>query len=255
EWGDWHGNVQRFDNHGHAGIELQNIVEGGEPFERLIDHPAWIDHMKTFLGGTKSFDMKHGPLFIDENFANFRDPGEAIGMHSGADERSKRNQYRLLDNEFMVGQINALIALTDIGPGDGATMVIPGSHKQHFKHPDMAASRMKPEGASGDGVEGAIEVHLQAGDVLVFADAICHGSAKRFNPGQRRNIVYRYGPSWGFFRHGYRPTRELLARLTPERRQIIWPHVPFERTPNLKPGFTDTNASDTPTKRSEGIGG
>ena len=37
EWGEWWGNVQRFDNNGAAGIELQNIVEAGEPFERLID--------------------------------------------------------------------------------------------------------------------------------------------------------------------------------------------------------------------------
>jgi Phytanoyl-CoA dioxygenase (PhyH) len=253
--GQWYGGI-----HGHTygtkdGLNYQQIYEAGEPFERLIDHPAWIDHMKTFMGGTRSFDVKHGPLFIDENFANFRDPGEAIGMHSGADAHTKRNQYRVLDGQFMVTQVNALIALTDIGPGDGATMIIPGSHKQHFTHPDIAMHHMKPEGASGDSVEGAIEAHLQAGDVLIFADAICHGSAKRVNPGQRRNIVYRYGPSWGFFRHGYRPTKELLARLTPERRQIVWPHVPFERSPNLKPGFTDLNAAETPTMRGEGIGG
>ena len=37
----WRGNVQRFDNNGDAGIELQNIVEGGQPFEESIHHPAW----------------------------------------------------------------------------------------------------------------------------------------------------------------------------------------------------------------------
>ena len=35
---------------------------------------------------------------------------------------------------------------------------------------------------------------------------------------------YRYGPSWGFFRYPYRPSEELLARLTPQRRQTIQPH-------------------------------
>jgi ectoine hydroxylase-related dioxygenase (phytanoyl-CoA dioxygenase family) len=140
--------------------------------------------------------------------------------------------------------VNALIALTDIGPGDGATMVISGSHKQNFQHPDMAKHHMKPEGASGDLLEGATEVFLEAGDVLIFADAICHGSAKRVNPGQRRNLVYRYSPSWAFFRMGYRPTQELLDRLTPLRRQIVWPHAPMERSPNIKPGFTALSAAD-----------
>ncbi len=37
----WWGNVHRADdNPDRAGVELQNIVEGGEPFERLIDHPS-----------------------------------------------------------------------------------------------------------------------------------------------------------------------------------------------------------------------
>ena len=40
EYLEWRGNVQRFDNNANAGMELQNIVEGGEPFEELIDHPA-----------------------------------------------------------------------------------------------------------------------------------------------------------------------------------------------------------------------
>jgi hypothetical protein len=50
EFGEWHGNVQRFDNNGDAGVELQNVVEGGEPFERLIDHPSWIGLMRRYRG-------------------------------------------------------------------------------------------------------------------------------------------------------------------------------------------------------------
>ena len=81
-------------------------------------------------------------------------------------------------------------------------------------------------GNSVDGIEGAIEVHLKAGDALLFVDAIMHGSARRMNPGQRRIAVYRYGPSWGSFRHSYRPSAELLARLTPQRRQVVLPGAP-----------------------------
>ena len=32
-------------------------------------------------------------LFIDENFANIRGPGEAIGIHSGAHEGTQRGHY------------------------------------------------------------------------------------------------------------------------------------------------------------------
>ena len=116
------------------------------------------------------------------------------------------------------------MAMTDIGPGDGATIVVPGSHKSNIPHPQTVPVEKRGEDISGDGISGAIEAHLRKGDALLFVDAIAHGSARRKNPGQRRVAVYRYGPSWGYFRYPYRPTQELLERLTPERRKIVQPH-------------------------------
>jgi hypothetical protein len=225
--GEWYGYL-----HAHRfgeldGLNLQQIYEAGEPFERLIDHPSWFDKALHFVGGEGTFDCAHGPLFIDENFANFRGPGEAIGMHSGGHTGVKRCQFRYHAGRFMCGQLNLLIALTDIGPGDGATMVIPGSHKSNFEHPHARDAR-----GSVDEIEEAIQIQMQAGDALLFVDAISHGSAKRVNPGIRRIVVYRYGPSWGNFRHGYQPSPELLERLTPGRRRIVQPQRPLPRVPN-----------------------
>jgi hypothetical protein len=233
--GEWYGCVHAHTYGGREGVNLQQIYEAGEPFERLIDHPSWINQIKHFVGGAGTFDYKHGALFIDENFANLRGPGEAIGLHSGGHTGTKRNQFRFHNGRFQCGQVNILLALTDIGPGDGATMVIPGSHKANFVHPQFESSRMRAgQAASVDGVEGAIEVHLKKGDAILFVDGISHGSAERINEGERRIVVYRYGPSWGFFRHPYRPSRELLERLTPERREVVWSseHEVLRREPN-----------------------
>lgn len=231
--GEWYGYVQAHQYGTTDGLNLQQIYEAGEPFEKLIDHPSWFEKIKYFVGGEGTFDYHHGPLFIDENFANFRGPGEAIGLHSGGHSGVKRNQFRYHAGRFMCGQVNILIALTDIGPGDGGTMVIPGSHKANFQHPHFEQHRMGP-GQSVDGIEGSIEISMQAGDALLFVDAISHGSAKRINPGLRRILVYRYGPSWGTFRHGYQPSPELLERLTPTRRQVVQPLQLLPRVPNKK---------------------
>ncbi|MDE0608503.1 MAG: phytanoyl-CoA dioxygenase family protein [Anaerolineaceae bacterium] len=231
EIGEWNGYVHGHNYGDDDGFNLQQIYEGGEPFERLIDHPAWIEHVKHFVGGEGTFDWHHGPLFIDENFATLRGPGEAIGLHSGGHLAVKRNQYRYYNGFFRCGQINILLALTNIGPGDGSTMVIPGSHKANLEHPEAERRQMRGEEASVDGVTGAIEVHLAAGDALLFVDAIMHGSARRSSAGIRRTIVYRYGPSWGNFRHGYQPSPDLLARLTPQRRQIVQPQQLIPRAP------------------------
>jgi hypothetical protein len=228
---EWVGYV-----HGHSfkdndGVNLQQIYEGGAAFERLIDHPNWIEKVRHFVGGEGTFDWNHGPLFIDENFANIRGPGQAIGLHSGGELGLKRTQFRYRNGRFHCGQINILMALTDIGPGDGATMIVPGSHKANFAHPDFEKHKMRGDEASVDDVEGAIEVHMNAGDALLFVDCISHGSAKRVTEGERRIMVYRYGPSWGNFRHGYQVSPELLERLTPAQRQIVHPQRPIARDP------------------------
>jgi len=235
--GEWYGCVHAHSYGGAEGINLQQIYEAGEPFERLIDHPGWFAKVKHFVGGERTFDYLHGPLFIDENFANLRGPGEAIGVHSGGFDGVKRNQFRYHNGRFQCGQINILMALNDIGPGDGATMVIPASHKSNFIHPDYGKHTMKEgEARSVDNMEGAIEIHMEAGDAILFVDAISHGSAMRVNPGERRIIVFRYGPSWGNFRHPYQASDELIERLTPRQRAVVSPQRPVKRVPNRIPG-------------------
>jgi hypothetical protein len=224
---EWRGNVQRFDNNGVAGIELQNIVEGGEPFEELIDHPAWIDRVHRYCGEYGSYV---DGLYIDECFASIRRTGGYFPVHSGGQDGVVRNQYRFFNGKFHCGQVNILMALTDIGPGDGGTMIIPGSHKSNLTHPGMQGTW--EELRHMDALEGAVEVHLNKGDALLFVDALAHGSATRTNPGERRVVIFRYGPTWGNTRYGYVYSQELLDRLTPARRKILQPITP--RVPEKK---------------------
>lgn len=219
----WHGSVQRMDNNPKSGCELQNIVEGGEPFERLIDHPAWIEKLRKYCGESESYVQG---LFIDECFASIRKSGGFFPMHSGGQDAVVRNQYRFVNGQFRCGQINILLALTDVGPGDGGTYILPGSHKSNFSHPEFTLDWSTRLDKGFVELPGAMEVHLKAGDALLFVDALCHGATERTNPGERRAVIYRYGPSWGNTRYGYRYSAELLARLSPERRAILEPIQP-----------------------------
>ena len=230
--GEWWGNVQRLDNAGHAGVELQNIVEAGAPFEALIDHPAWIARVARYCGEQGTYVEG---LFIDECFASVRRTGGFFPLHSGGQDGVVRNQFRYVNGQFRCAQVNILLALTDIGPGDGATRVLPGSHKSNIAHPIFARSFDERREEEDEAVEGAIEVHLQAGEALLYVNANAHGAARRTNPGDRRVVIYRYGPSWGTTRHGFRYSDELLARLTPARRRILQPIPP--RIPGVTRGY------------------
>lgn len=226
EPGDWVGNVHRQDHEPKLGVNFQQIYEA-EPFRCLIDHPSWIELAKRYVGGQDGYDTFFGPVFIDENFINIRKKGEAISLHSGGHDGVVRTQFRYHNGDFHCGQVNVLFALTDIGPGDGATMVIPGSHKSNIKHPQYETSTYGED--SVEAIEGAAEVHLNAGDAIIFVDAIAHGSAERANDGERRIGVFRYGPSWGNFRYGYEPSQELLQSLDEEQQNIVRPIAPLKK--------------------------
>ena len=72
EFGQWWGNAQRRDYNAATGYELHNCVEAGEPFERLIDHPGWINYVRHYCGEEKSYVEG---LFIDECMLPFAGRG------------------------------------------------------------------------------------------------------------------------------------------------------------------------------------
>lgn len=220
ESGEWWGNAQRRDYTRETGFELHNCVEAGEPFEKIIDHPGWINHIKHYCGEEKSYVEG---LFMDECIASIRRSGGHHPAHSGGYQGALRGKYGYFNELFRCGQCNIILALTDIGPGDGPTMVVPGSHKSNFPHPLIGDYG---KGDRMDTLLGAIPAYMNAGDALLFVDGIIHGGSSRTNPGERRIIIYRYGASWASTRFGYEYSQPLLDRLTPERRKILQPIAP-----------------------------
>lgn len=168
-------------------------------------------------------------VFIDEAVATIRRSGGHHPVHSGGFQSPVRNQYRYEHGVFRCGQLNVLLALRDVGEGDGPTMIVPGSHKSNLKHP-LASDYAR--GDRMDDLPGAIPAYLRAGDALLFVDALMHGGASRTNPGERRVVILRYGPLWARTRFGYEYSPGLLQRLTPERRRILDP------VPRARPGTT-----------------
>ena len=212
----------RRDYNGATGFELHNCVEAGAPFEELIDHPGWINYVRHYCGEENSYVAG---LFVDECIASIRRSGGHHPVHSGGFRAALRNKYLYEHGVFRCGQCNVILALTDVGPEDGPTMVIPGSHKANFPHPNAGSyadlDRM-------DTLAGAIPVQMQAGDALLFVDGIMHGGSSRTSAsGERRVTIFRYGVSWGSTRYGFEYSEELLARLTPERRKLLQPIAPL----------------------------
>ncbi len=194
-----------------------NVVEAGGAFEEFIDQPAWLGHVRRYTDDDG--------LHLWMNFVTATTAGGGTSLHSGGHRRHFRSSFHYHDGKFHCGNVVVILALSDIGPGDGPTVVIPGSHKSNLANPvvdsehDLEACLARLDGTVHD-------VHLTAGDALVFTDAILHGGRPRVSPGERRILVYRYAPFWTKNRMGYEPSEGLVARLTTERRAIVRPVAP-----------------------------
>ena len=209
---------------------FDNVVERDPSFLSLVNHPAWAQHLKRYIGGEDPpvTEGTHYPAdakrtgdspVLEGATASIRGPGVATRLHSGAHKRRMYTQFRFHNNRFRCGEINIILALNDIGPGDGPTMVVPGSHKSNLLHPAFSGPTFV-EGGSLDGMEAAVEVELNAGDAVLFVDCIAHGSARRINPEVRRVLIYRWGPHWKV----YQPPADFLASLSEE--QQSWFYCP-----------------------------
>ena len=217
--GHWYRGSQRRDYGRATGLEMHHCIGIGAAFEALIDHPSWIELARHYCGEEKSYVRG---LFIDECIASVRERGGHHPVHSGNFRIPLRCLYQYRDGQFRCGQVNVIVALTPIGAGDGPTMVIPGSHKSHLPHPQQARFSYGGDQPM-DTIAGAIPVHMNAGDALLFTDSLMHGAGARTTAGERRITIYRYGPAWGRTRYGYEYSPALLDRLTPARRSILQP--------------------------------
>ena len=126
--GQWLGNVYTQSYGGVDGINLQDIIGSGENFERFIDHPAWIEKVCHYLGHSTK-------LYIYENFINVRESSDYIGVHSGGHIVDSHQRCGRRNGQWASWMVAVLVPLTDVGLGDGATVVIPGSNKSDFQHP------------------------------------------------------------------------------------------------------------------------
>ncbi|HIM56001.1 MAG TPA: hypothetical protein EYM39_04785 [Candidatus Latescibacteria bacterium] len=219
--GQWIGHVETHTYSSADGTNFQNVIEAGPVFRKLINYPAWYADIQRWINPMNR-------VSIHENLVSIRGKGGYIGIHCGGHLPINYMTFRQNNTgEWMVGQINCIMAMTDIGPGDGPTTLIPGSHKARIAHPQLSGGTKvyRSDEAAGKQI-GMREIYAERGDVLMFTDTITHGSAERTNEGYRRMCLYRYSPRWIRSRFHYVPSPELLAALTDEQRDIIQPIPP-----------------------------
>ena len=150
-------------------------------------------------------------LRIDHDYCIFMRRGAGSNnLHGGPWRYESDHWYRYHDGEMRNGLTVATWNLTDVGPGDGGFACVPGSHKSNFlQHMPRDVARFERR------EDWVVQPTMAAGDVLIFTEALIHGTTAWTADHERRTLLYKYSPP-----HSTWTKRRLRSLRTSPRRRI-----------------------------------
>jgi hypothetical protein len=204
---------------GSSRWDVQKMLEWEEPdaapFRELLSVPD-VDHLlRHVLGERYRLMSQPSGLLMDKG-------SDGHSLHGGAVERQvaggQREGFSFVGDTIRAGMVVVEFVLADEGPGHGGLVLAPGSHKANLATP---RERWPQDGRLPPYLT---EVQAQAGDAIVFCEALRHGSLKWRADHQRRVVIMRcvpehYATDVSLLESG----DEWVGRLSAEQRAVLRP--------------------------------
>jgi len=192
-----------------------HLVEYDPALLTYAAHPKLVPLVEEVAGGAVRLEES-------EAIINRRDPEadlEALcrrrtnptGFHTGT--RATWGAYYERDR-FHCLFVKTLAYLTDVGPDDGGTTLIPGSHRMTWPQNEMIAAAQEDESLIH-------QVEAEAGDVLLFPESLIHSSTAIRSDRERVIVVSGYTPPMLREWTGNEISPEFIAGLPEEIRPLI----------------------------------
>jgi ectoine hydroxylase-related dioxygenase (phytanoyl-CoA dioxygenase family) len=135
-----------------------------------------LDHA-TGIAMTASDHAKGAPFEVLEN------------LHGGEKGDQGEHHYQYHQGRIYNNLTVVMFMLKDVNPGDGGLTVIPGSHKSNHPWPDEVYPHTQ--------LAQSHLVHqpsLKAGDMLIFSEALIHGTTYWTGAQDRRLVSFKFCP-------------------------------------------------------------
>jgi hypothetical protein len=181
------------------------FMESDPYFLELMAHPVTIGVMKAMLGNWLRFDHAFGIQMTKTNSV-------WEGLHGGALQEERSFWYQWVPGQGMNnGLIKVIYALNDVEPGDGGFICVPGSHKANVKYYPPHDSHL------------VVNPRLKSGDMLIFTEALVHGSRQWKPDHTRQALIYSYSPGFMGWKN-YETIKPYLSLATNDiQRELLRP--------------------------------
>ncbi len=157
------------------------FLEIGPEFMDLMAHPRTLNIIRHMIGDWLRLDHAYGLQMHKDSVSQGK---TRPNLHGGPRADHGEHEYQWLDGKMHNGLIVVMYALEDVNTGDGGFIAVPGSHKAN-----MGLRYIPP-------VESHLVINpsLQAGDMLIFTEALVHGTTTWASENRRRSLLYKYSP-------------------------------------------------------------
>ncbi len=208
-------------------LEIEGIMEYAPILADLAEHPRLLPRVREALGED---------LAIIDHACYITPPGGVLD--GDAWHTDVRTRVRGVWHAGSTMMVRMMIALDDIGEDGGATLILPGTHRQ----PDDTPI---PRVATPEDMPGAVRLTCRAGSAYYFHGNVVHSPGTNRSAATRRVLLYNYGHKWMRIWKGHEPSPASIARaVTPMRRQLLGLTPPY-RGPEAEMAVPDVWRSQT----------
>jgi hypothetical protein len=201
--------------HGEHHVLFGHLVEYDPALLKYAAHPKLVPLVEEVVGGSVRLEES-------EAIINRRNPNAdlsawagrrvvPIGFHTGT--RHGWGTY-MEDHHFHCLFVKTLAYLTDVGPDDGGTAVIPGSHRLTWPEREIIDAALCDERL-------IYQVEARAGSVLLFVESLVHSTTAIRSDNERVILVCGYTPPMMREWPGNEISPEFVASLPEALRPLI----------------------------------
>ncbi len=173
------GKIQRFG----SAPEGSGFLQWGKPFCDLLTHQKIMPILRFRLGDCFRLDRLYG-IYMREGM-----PAGRLHADYGATSPTAGSRpgeyYPFRDNQISSGFVVVAWNLSATGPDFGGFCCIAGSHKSHFKLPQQIYD-------APNKVKCVVIPNAPAGSVILFTEALTHGTTAWLGKHERRSLLYKY---------------------------------------------------------------
>ena len=187
-----------------------HLIEADPAFFDYLTHPRMVGFAEELVGGEVRIDESAAILNRRKPDADPDQPYQ-YDFHRGAQPGFDSYYYGDL---YHCTFVKTLTNLTDLGPDDGGTTVIAGSHKLNCCEDDMVAAAY----ANPSLIH---QVEAPAGSTMLMCETLIHATGHHRSDGERLVIIGAYSHPKQQAVYGEEPSLEFVEQVPEHLRDLV----------------------------------